>query len=350
MLLRWLHTTWTYLLRLVFGAALLLLLFGGIAFGLLQLEATRSWLVDRLERDYRTAFRSELDVGSLRGTLPFRASLDEVTVTHARTDGAAGADTLLSVERVDVTLDPWSLLSNRLSITGFSVQGPRLRLLTDSTGAYTWAQALAPARPDTAAAIRTAEREGDPAPETTSRSWFHNIRIIAPEVSITGGSVYVDRLHGAAGRAGLPQPLEIGELQASFFLELTERQRFWDIRSLSMQVGELQAGDVALSGQVYNDNRFLEFNGFTLRLGDSELELSGEVEGVDLYAGQLARQFREAHYDLNLGSSRLVLDDFRELSPVSPRWDAPSISACTRRDASTPFGWMNSVLAWARVS
>lgn len=311
MILRWLHKLWKYfwtLAAVLLGVALLL---GGLTFGVLQTDLAQRYIVERLENDFRNTFPSRLEITRLEGTLPFRARLDSVTVSISP-GPESPADTLVAVDRVSVDLDVWALLRNTLAITGFSVENPRVRIRTDNTGTADFVEAFRP-------------RPGDDpdAPGARRDSWFRGIEIVAPSVRIRGGSLFAEGHRGGGGVRLLPDPLRADSINADFFLELNEDQRFWDIRSLSMRVRGLRSEEIALSGQVYNDRRYLEFNGFTVRTGRSELRISGEVDGVNLYAGEVERQLRAARYDVTLRSAGVVPSDLEGVLPGRSGVDSP---------------------------
>lgn len=305
MILRWLHKLWKYfwtLAAVLLGAALLL---GGFTFGLLQTDLAQRYIVERLESDFQNTFPSRLEITRLEGTLPFRARLDSVTVSTSP-GGDFTADTIVAVDRVSVTLDVWALMRNTLAITGFSVENPRVSIRSGPDGTADFVEAFRP-RP-AAGADSTGERRD---------SWFRGIEVVAPSVRIMGGSVFAAGHRGVGDAQLLPDPLRADSINGDFFLELNAEQRFWDIRSLSMRVRGLRSEEVALSGQVYNDSRYLEFNGFTVRTGRSELRISGEVDGVNLYEGEVERQLRAARYDITLRSAGVVPSD---LEGVFPEW------------------------------
>ncbi len=298
MLLRWIHKAWKFFWAAAWILLIVVLAAGGIAFGVLQTEFSRQFVVDRLERDFRNNYPSELDIGSLEGVLPFSARLDSVTLRHASAENRP-TDTLVTIEQVELRIDTWNLLRKTLSVTGFTVKNPRVRL-AGREGRSSLAEALTPRQ----------------AGETDWLSWIREIEILAPDVRISGGSLLVEN-HGCCGTpaVNLPDPLRVDSINAGFFLELNAQQRFWDIQSLELQVEGLRAGYIEASGQIYNDRRYLEFNGFGIRAGGSELRISGEIDGVDLYAGEVSRQLAGARYDLSLQSSRLLPGDLGSLFP-----------------------------------
>lgn len=311
MILSWIHKCWKYFWTLVLGILVFLLITLGGSIGLMQMKVTKNYLANQLEQNFSDTYPAELSIGQLNGLIPFNVILDDVSIktTSAPVDSVGKNDTLASLRSVSANLDVLSLLRNKISITGFSVVEPNI-YLSGADGEDFLFSGLFKKDP-----VRKNNETGP------GRTWFSNIEIIAPRVNIEEGSVFIEKTGGKNPGFKLPEPLRIENINAEMFLEITSRQRFWNIESLTADVHGMKAGNISLIGQVYNDDTFLEFNGFTFKAGSSEISLSGEIAKVDLLKQDIVRQLLEANYDVDISSSRIVLDEF---SDFKKEWAAIS--------------------------
>ncbi len=269
---------------------------------MLQMKVTKSYLTDWIEQEFANRTEATLQIGDLDGLIPFNIQLEEVKVLHREGIDSAAADTLVDIERINTSLDIWSLLQNRVSITGFSVTEPEIRLKAKEDGMYTLGDVF----------------RGDTSRTMESGRWFPEVEIIAPEVIVRNGIVRIDKVYGPLKALRFPEPLVIEDFNSRMYLEITSRQLFWDIENLDAKLKGVKAGDLKVTGQVYNDGRYLEFNAFTLSAGSSRLNINGEVEGVSLYERKASRQLRDARYDIVLASQEINLNDFTDLYPDLP--------------------------------
>lgn len=283
---------------------------GGLL-GILQMQATKGYLAGWIEDDFRQNYVAELQIGELDGLIPFNLQLRNVKVIDYSEMDSLKADTLINIERVNASLDVWNLLQNKISITGFSVTAPRIKFLSDGMGGYTLGRSLK--RQGSEARIDSLQGSG----------WSPNIEIIAPLVTIEQGEVWIEQLYGDYRKLRLPNPLRITDLNTTMFLEVSETQLFWDIEQLGANIPGTKAGSISVNGQVYNDERFLEFNSFNFIAGNSEIRLNGEIDGVNLYQSDLLGQLRNAGYNIDISSDRLNIDEFSDLMDGMPSIPKP---------------------------
>ena len=281
-----------------------LVLVGGSVFGVLQLDRTKSYIADRIERQFETRYPGQLEIGRLDGLLPFRFSFEDVALSGLPKADSAEADTVIKVKQLVVGLNLWNLLQNTVTVNNFLINDPHVRLLDNGEGGYTIGELFTP--------VDTLQRPAERAP------FFRRFEILAPTVSINRGSVYFETLDVGGEQLQFPQPFSVDSINTQLFLELSTQQRFLDIENFSAEFDRLQARRISLAGQIYNDNRFLEFNAFNLETGQSTLSLNGEIDGVDLYRGGLVEQLREAQYNLEIGSDRFYITEFRDLFATLP--------------------------------
>ena len=309
MFLSWIHRTWKYFWRIVLGILVVVVVILGIGIGLMQMKATKNYLADWIEDDFSEAYQAELKIGQLDGLIPFTMNLSEVSVTAPNFRDSSRIDTLAYFEMARANLDVLSLLQSKVSITGFSLNSPQVNLYQAEDEKYSLFKVLR----------NGTRKEGkSTAPED---SWIANIEIVAPQLTVTDGGMYVEKLLGDTQKLSLPEPFRVSDINADMFLEISSQQRFWDIESLRASAQGVKSGEISVVGQVYNDDTFLEFNAFTFRAGNSEISLNGEIEGVDLFKEEVSEQLQNAVYNVDVGSSGLMLSEFSDVIP-----DLPSIS------------------------
>lgn len=310
MFLRWLHKSWKYFWTIILSIILFLLVVVGGAIGLMQMQVTKNYLADWLEQDFANVYEAELSIGRLDGFLPFTLQLDDVTVSGQNDIDSTRTDTLANIRTISANVDVFSLFQNTVSITGFSMSHPQINLYATSRQTYSLPEILR----NKAVSDEKISEEG---------TWVGNIEILAPQVSIQNGRVYVDTLLGETRQLDLPEPLTIRNMDAQMFLEISSAQRLWDIESLTGEVDGIQASNLAVSGQIYNDGDLLEFNAFNFVAGNSEVRLNGDVRGVDLFQEKLSAQLRNASYDVALSSEHIVLQEFKDLYAEVPDISEP---------------------------
>jgi len=303
---RWLHKSWKYFWGILLSLLAIVIIVAGGIIGLLQLDITQDYLSDRIEQNVEASYQADLSIGDLDGFLPFRFELHDVTL--ARKDSVV-TDTIATVKNVSSKVDIWGLLLNKITITGFSVEQPQVQLRSDERGKLILLDREK-------AKVRNEEpQEG--------ASWLANVEILAPEVNITDGAVRITSETSKNQIGNLPQSLSISDINSTLFVDWATDQRYLDIENFSAQSPELKARKLRASGQVYNDYRFLEFNSFYVTLGNSQLILNGEIDGVNILQPDVTEQVLTSAYDLNIRSEQLYPSDLGDFIPKTPTLDTP---------------------------
>ncbi len=309
MAFRHIHKGWKLFWKIIFAILIIVVVIVGGAFIILQLDATEDTIAQNIENAFNKNYKGTLVIGELNGTLPFDVVLKDVLLI-ADTDSTR-PDTVASVERLELGINLWALFQNKLVINEFSLTDPAVHLLAGGSESYTFLNAL-----------QAKEKS-----QTNNQSFFGSLikdtAIIVPEVTITSGSFFIEKFFEESESINLPEPFAVQSLDANLFLELTDSTRFFDIENFSAQIEGFKTRPITLSGQIYNDDQILEFNAFHLMIGQSELQLNGEIEGVNLYAGNIAEQFKNAEYNIEVGSNQLKLAAFNEYFTNLPDVEEP---------------------------
>ncbi len=311
MFLSWLHRSWKYFWITVLTLFLILIVAGGAFIGFLQTESAKSYLAGQIEQNFNDNYFAILKVGELNGFIPFEIRLNDIRVMYSSTGDSSAADTLIRADQMTANINIWSLLWNKVSINSFSLESPKVKLTTDPEGRYTIYRALT-----------RRGRAGQPVRKDAVID-LANIEIIAPGVTVTDGQIYAEGAFEETRQVQFPDPLRIRDINARMFLELGDTQRLWDIETLSARLEGVDAGNINIFGQVYNDERYLEFNAFTLSAGDSEIRLNGEIDGVNLYRENLGGQLRSAFYNIEVSSDQLRLAEFKQFFDGVPAISEP---------------------------
>lgn len=294
MFFRWLHKSWKYFWGIILSVLVVILVVGGSILGLLQLDTTQQYLAEKIEQRVSSSYKAKLSIGNVDGFLPFRFTLNNVVLTGGDS-AATKKDTLAIIDHINTQIDIWSLLQNKISISNFKMEQPRVWLGTNKEGKITFLERRLPVAPS--------------APERSGKSWIEGVEVVAPRMEISGGSLFV----ASAGEN--ENAFSLSEIETSFFVDWGRDQRYLDIESFSAQSKDLIPGSISFSGQVYSDARFLECNSFYLMLGNSRFVFNGEADGVNLFKPHLASQLLSAKYNIDLESEEFYPGDLEDFIP-----------------------------------
>ncbi|WP_138429253.1 translocation/assembly module TamB domain-containing protein [Fodinibius saliphilus] len=273
--------------------------------GLLQLDITQEYIVDRIETNIEKSYHAELSVGELDGFLPFQLSMQDVVLTNTDT---VGVDTLATIKTLNSKIDLWGLLQNRITITGFSMDQPNVWVQSDRKGRTRF--------------LKSRKKKATRKDSSSGSSWFGRVEVFAPTMEVKDGGIYLHSVTPKNQIGNLPQSFAITDINANFFVDWNERQRYLDIETFSAKPQGLGVNDISFSGQVYNDDRYLEFNSFYINLDDSRIILNGEIDGVNILKPDFTNQLLQSRYNLWVRSERLHPKDLRDIIPELPKTDA----------------------------
>jgi hypothetical protein len=293
-MLQFIYITWKYLIRTIAIVSFFLLLSILVAWIWLQLPSARAYFIQSIEHDFSARYHGELHIGSIDGLLPFRASIHQISVIWQE-DGYQ-PDTLINIDRVDLSLNPFDLLSNRLSVQYLTVHAPHVRIKYDPDLRFITINRV----------FQSRETVGTP-PENVVRK----LDVLAPFLQVENGSVDIS----FRDTVNTPTIFVTG-LDASSFVEFSDQMQFIDLQYLRADVSALMNPLVQLKGQVYHDATYLEFNGFSLWNGSNKVSLNGEIKDVDILSSDRRGQLAAATYGLGIDSTRIRLSDYSSFFPV----------------------------------
>ncbi len=304
MILRWLHKSWKYLWGIILTVILILLIVSASVIGLLQLDITQDYLLDRVKDRISQDYKTQITIGDVDGFLPFNIELRDVVIANG---DSSRTDTLAKIDGVTSHIDVWGFLQNKVTITGFTLENPEIWVRKRADGRIVFLE-------------RKEARQDTSAPESR---WLNNVEILAPQIEIIDGTAHLESLTEKGNIVDLPSLVTLSNLNTQFFLEWTGNQRYLDIDQFSATTEDLDAEEFSVTGQVYSDQQFLEFNSFFLNVGQAEVIINGEIDGLDLGSPGIRDQFLSSNYDLGVMATSLYPRELREFLPEIPDIEGP---------------------------
>ncbi len=311
-MLEFLYIAWRYLTRAIAIIAFFMLMSVIVAFGWLQLPYAKSYFIQTVESSFENRYHGTLSIGSLGGLLPFSVTLYDVSAVWQ--EEGYQPDTLISVSKIDLSINPFELISNRLNVQSLIISDPVVAVKYDPDNRFVTINRLFQQREST--------REQ---PEPVARK----ISILAPLFSVENGVVSIELKDSSS-----IQTINISGIQLSSFLEISDEFQFVDVQYLLANVDQLNEPFLQLKGQLFHDSNFLEFNGFRLWNGTNTMGLNGEIKNLDLFNPQLAEQLNKATYSLSIDSSLVMLNEYSHLFSELSNFDH-SLSLSSRINGST---------------
>lgn len=228
--LRWIYYTWNAAKLTVFFGVSITFVLMVLAFGLLQLDVTQRYATFKTNQWLSETFEGRIEVGSVRGLLPLNAVLQDVRVVHG--------DTLVDIGSLSVAFAYHDVLQRRIRVRSLILD--HVRVDADSMLAQAFRRKV-PSLPSEA--------------ETKDPQWSFEL----PNISVFNASLRIDTL-------------DITGIELHSFAEFGPETKYADITSLNFSIPQLTQIPFELSGQIYQDVRFLEFNAITLSQGRSQIK------------------------------------------------------------------------------
>src|SRR5690554_413535 len=255
-LLRWIHKSWN-VFWISFGIlGLTVFIIGLLGFGILQLKATKTYIATRIEQNFNSKYNGVLTIGQLSGIMPMSFDLEDVNLYP----DSSSIKPVFNAENLTASLNLFALLRQEFIVTGLNLNTPTV--IIDSEN-----------RTEFLAAITKKEQFLLEDPTEVDRPFFE---ILAPSVTVRSGTVILRNVFDKPQTFTSSDSLTFKDINLAMFFEYKAAQRFLDIDNLSMSIPELDIGNAQMYGQVYNNDRFLEFNSFNFNTNDASLKRSEE--------------------------------------------------------------------------
>lgn len=296
MAIRWLHKAWSKFWTIIGISLVTLLVVGSLGFGVLQLKSTKNFIADRIEKRFNDQHNGVLKFGEIEGTIPFSFQLANVSLYP----DSSSYTPVFSSDTISASLDVWSLVRNDFVITGLNVISPKMILDGEGNASFI-------------SAIRKKEGFIQSVDTTDAPSPF--VEVLAPTVKVHDGEVIIRNLVSDTTKLFKSDSLSLQNITMDLFLDYSENQRYLDIEKLTMNSPQLGNEEISLFGQVFNDERFLEFNSFNIRKGNSVLRFRGEADGVDIFKEDLFSQILGSELDIALEELIVQAEDIESFYP-----------------------------------
>lgn len=287
MIYRWIHTVWrafTWLATLLFS---ILLVASLLLFGLFQLPQSKQWLAGEVERQLTTQFQGTFRIERISGIPPFHLTLHDIRVTLPESEVP-----VLASESARLALRPWNLIRQRVTFQQIHLEAPEMHLRMMEDHGLNLSHAFSNRQP-----VQPADSIDRPLIQTTWE-W------IAPRITMESGSIHTMVPDDATAAHPL-RWLPATGLEASFYLEITDEQRFLEIDHLRALFADERLGPIQLRGQIFSDSQFMELNGFELSSRDSRIRWSLDASPVDLAKDEWQSQLREAVWRIRIDEATM---------------------------------------------
>ncbi|MBO6524585.1 MAG: hypothetical protein JJ971_12210 [Balneolaceae bacterium] len=286
MAIRWIHKAWSVFWTYFGITVAVILVLGVIGFGVLQLPASKSYIVSKIEERFNTQHQGVLKFGKFSGTFPVSFEFENVALYP----DSSLKNPIFETDTITATLDFWALFRNRFVVNSLNVKSPKLVLEKDSSRSIL-------------NAIRKRNVVQTNSSAITSAPANPFVEILAPSVILSNGTVVMKEVI-----PNLPNDLDsvtFQDLNINMFLDYNHEGRFVDIDQLSMKIPEFDVENISLYGQVFNDNQFLELNAFNINFGNSILRFGMEADGVDIFKGEIVNQLNTSQLSLDINEFKI---------------------------------------------
>ena len=300
---RWLHRVWNILWSITVIVILTAVVGGGIVFGLIQLQPAKTYIATRIETNFSEKYNGVFTIGELDGLIPFHFELKDVNLYP----DSSSIVSVFKSDSISASLDVPALFQQRFVVTGLNIKSPEIIIDPESNTSILYALKKKQ--------VFSVEDTTD-----TKKPFFE---ILAPNVSITEGEILIRNAYQPSKFTSNADSLLIKELDLAMFFEYKQDERFLDIERLSFVADEIDLGRSQIFGQIYSDDRFLEFNSFNFINKDSYVNFTGRIDGINIFELDFAKQLREADYNLAIDEFSLSKERINELLPDLPTFKYP---------------------------
>jgi len=152
---------------------------------------------------------------------------------------------------------------------------------------------------------------------------LQRVDLFAPSLQIISGNAEIGEGVYLPDFLELPPNFRMTDINLSVYLEIRDSQLFADLSAFQAALPDTPYNYLRLSGQFYNDQRYLELNRFEISTGLFQADFSFEASPVDLRAGNLNEQFRSASYSAEISESSFSTGWIRQFAPQFPAFDQP---------------------------
>ncbi len=299
MTLTWLHKIWVYFWNSIGLLLAVLVILGGIFYGVLQLPITKEYLINRIENSFNSDRQAFLEIDELSGHIPFNFSVTDVNLY---TDSSRTVS-LASIDSATGSIDLRGWFSDQIILPSVEIFEPQITI--DLNNNYTELFA------------RKSLIIGDE-PTTQDEASENDIGILIPQIVVESGEIKLLNLTEEGSELLKTPTLTLKDLYINSFLDYSRLQRFIDIEQFTFSLPEIEVDQINVFGQVFNDDQYLEFNAFNISTENNALRFSAEVDGINILEPALAQQLERSSYNIIVDELITYPLHLRKLVPDFP--------------------------------
>lgn len=295
------HKAWNIFWNAIGILIASVILLASIGYGVLQLPASKAWLVQNIEQNFNEGRISRLEIGRLSGHLPFAVMLEDVALytDSTRTEAIIISDT------VSAGLDVLGLLNRQFLVTNLEIHNPDMELdFTDND----LGKLFRKENPDTTIF------DENPLDEPLEMAYS----VLVPRIKIYNGNLRLFGVDIPNQTLISSSTVSLEDVNSDIFIEVSADQRFLDIEQLSFRVPEADISRINVFGQIFNDNEYLEFNAFSVTSANTGLKFSSEIKGVNLLQGNIQDQLKGSTFSANIDEFIITGKNLNKLLPSYP--------------------------------
>ncbi len=279
---------------LVFFLSLFVLIL--ILFGITQTATFREFLRDKVLEIANSELNGHLDIGRIDGTIFTSLILNNIIVSMEK-------DTILSAEKIEVRTSPLKLLAKEIFIRKFEIKNARLKLVADEEGKLNLAKLFPESEEDTTSSEFPFTIEARDMRLTNLDLSFRNYNI--PEKGEIHKELVFDDLRIRDLNMLFEASMDINN--NDFRLQIKQFAFNPNVNSFSLK---------ELSGTFYVNEKMLKADGLRLLTGNSDINLTAELTGYNVFDTTGASKFGDASLSLNMSADKFNFNDLARLTSV----------------------------------
>lgn len=310
MILTYLYTTWTYLVRIL-GILLLLFVLSIITLIVaVRFEVVQDRMGQYVSDRVNEAIIGHFSYEKISFTFPIILNLDGVHLMFEKQEESI-MDTVFVAKHIELDISFTNLLNRRLRVDRLEIDEPVVNINTYKNSVYTFFKALS-----------SKDQEADSLIVTDSLTQFQLV-IYAPIIRLNNGKINVNQLLAKPYWMNLPDRFIVDKLDGELLLEASKRFYFFDIQKLTLESTSIFNGEVEISGQFYGDSSFVELNRFIVNTELSEIDASLSFNGVNAFAPDWFNTITESEIRFDLDRFHFIPSEFADLIPSIPNYPNP---------------------------
>ncbi len=282
MTLRWLHRSWVYFWNSIGILLLVVIIFSGISYGVLQLPVSKSYIAHSIEDTFNKDRDAVLEIGTLTGHIPFSFSISDISIYS----DSSRSDLILRIDSTNASINLRGWFSNQLIVPLFEINRPELTLNLEED----YSTLFSRKRSNSDSAFQIADQDQDKG----------KLEFLFPVIRIQDGTISLNNLNIEDSLLLDTKTLTLSDLSMQSFFEYGSSQRFVDIEQFSFGMPEANIDRINLFGQIFNDDRYLEFNAFNVSTKHNALRFSAEFDGINLLEDNLIGQLNASSFDISV--------------------------------------------------